>query len=114
MGSVDGAGSRGVVRAWARYDVKNNVVGNSRHLSSITDGGTGQVTFNWDISFSATDYSSVIGTSYQNGVLFNAFGTLPGNPSQTVSATTVQVRRASDGALVETDNMNVAILGDLA
>jgi len=113
MSSVDGMGARGVVRAWARYDVKNNVIGNSYRLLSITDGDTGQVSFNWDVSFSATDYVTVIGTSYQNGVIFNAFGTLPGNPSQTVTATTVQVRRASDGALVETDNMNVAVLGDL-
>jgi hypothetical protein len=54
-------------KAWA-FGTSVGTADASYNLSSVTDGGTGDMTFNWDVDFSSTYYSTVAMPSFVSGV----------------------------------------------
>lgn len=91
-------------KAWARADFAGNAYG-SYGISSITDGGTGNVQFNYTTAFSSTSFTTV-------GILetnTNYFGTI-----RSVTTTYTQFYSWSSApALADGDYVHMAAFGDI-
>lgn len=62
------------INAWGTYDGVANTIRASLNLTSVTDNGTGDFTFNWSITFADAYYCSVGGASQACGMAFNQSG----------------------------------------
>lgn len=98
-------------KAWAKVSNSGTpAVSQGYNVSSLTDNGVGDVTFNFTTSFSAATYA-YLGTPQENG----SGNTITVNQKTGVAPATgscrVMVRNASGGSAVDLD-FSVAFLGD--
>ena len=103
---------QGLAKAWARIDASGTMTAqNSLNLSSLTDGGVGQVEMNFSTSFNDAEYAGA-------GMAGND-GTTTGNRSQVVDNTPATGNfhfRNISGTSGNQDDANImmSIHGDLA
>jgi len=92
----------GVAKAWA-YLVSGSGVTASHNLSSVTLNGTGDVTYNWSITFSSTNYASVCSAGIQ-GRQANSVGN---------TTTSTRVQTSDTTFTLEYSNSSIIAWGDI-
>ena len=102
----------GTIKHRGHYDQYNVTVSSltdSLNNSSISDGGTGDVTVNRTAAFANTGYSSSGGTNFNGAVMFSSAA-----GKYTTTATQVLTRTTSTVAAADNNNTSFMISGDLA
>lgn len=59
-------------KGWVRYNGVTNTIITSYNLNSVTDGGVGDYTYNWEIDFSSENYCIIASASADGTTYFNA------------------------------------------
>lgn len=84
---------QGSAKAWVNYNAITSTVKGSYNVSSVTNGGSGQLTVNFTNAFADTNYAVVCGGDYGNST--DSFKVTTGG---TYSTTAVAVRNVGNTA----------------
>ena len=95
-------------RAWVNFDGTGTVaIRASGNVSSITDNGTGDYTVNFTTAMSDANYS--VTAALGGSTIIGADLTLTGATAPTTAAIRLGTRRTTDGILVDTTYVDLAI-----
>jgi hypothetical protein len=94
-------------KAWGKANASGAIQADSG-VASITDNGTGDLTWTWDTAFSSTHYAAVLGIVDGGGVARGFYVS-----TQVAASCRVQVNNAAPAA-VDPDQHFIVALGDFA
>ena len=106
----DGSGTEIIqgCTAWVNFNGTGTVaIRDSFNVSSITDNGVGDYTVNFASAMANTNYCAVAQSLY-NGV---AYTVMSGPTPYSVNSATYYSLRISDGVLIDSDFVQIAIFG---
>jgi hypothetical protein len=113
---VYGGATRGAAKAWIQFDGTGTPAARASFgVSSITDNGTGDYTFNWTAAFATANYCVVATACANYGVRFGGAVQLFTNSTTEVAPTTTAARLNfcdSSGAFLDVKYGCVAAFGD--
>ena len=104
---------QGVCQAWCSYNGSTNSVRGSENISSVTDNGTGDFTFNFSSDFANTNYavaSSAIGSSNGDNMAVSSVAGVSSDYKQ-VGDVRVQCRfsGSTSNALTDITDVNIVV-----
>ena len=100
---------QGLAKVWAKATQSDNSIYDSFNLTSITDDGTGQLTFTIASDVANINYGFTSTTQVTDCGGLNATGT-----GATTTGTAVHQGRNSSGTDVDSNPVSIVIHGDLA
>ena len=101
--------AEGTAKVWAKATQSDNSIYDSFNLTSITDDGTGQLTFTIASDMANINYGFTSTTQVTDCGGLNATGT-----GATTTGTAVHQGRNSSGTDVDSNPVSIVIHGDLA
>ena len=101
--------AEGTAKVWAKATQSDNSIYDSFNLTSITDDGTGQLTFTIASDMANINYAFTSTTQVTDCGGLNATGT-----GATTTGTAVHQGRNSSGTDVDSNPVSIVIHGDLA
>jgi hypothetical protein len=110
-GALNATGSAPIYacRAWVNFNGIGTVaIRASGNVSSLTDNGTGNYTVNFTTSMQDANYSAVFSAGIDSGSTGNGLYAAKQSSASTTS-TQLQFGRPDNGALADSDRVNVAI-----
>lgn len=100
----------GVAKAWCMYNGTTNTILASHNISSVTDNGDGDFTFNFTVAFSSANYAIQGVSTWPTATSYSVQidnSTLP-----SASACRINVVNAGSGAKLDTSRVSVSFFGD--
>jgi hypothetical protein len=103
-----GIAGPGLCKAWVNFDGTGSVqIRAAYNVNSITDNGTGDYTVNFTNAFVDANYS--VTAALGGSTILGADLTLTGTTAPTTSAIRIGTRRTTDGTLLDTTYVDVAV-----
>lgn len=102
---ASGQYAQNVVKGWGKAGVAADVV-DSFNLTSVTDTGTGQITWTWDRDFATTGYSCMVGSQTSSTGNYSV--------TDTIAVGSVLQNTLSNGNLGDPINHFIMAMGDQA
>ena len=103
---------KGSAKAWANYNGSSNTLDNNYGVSSVTDNGTGDFTFNFTTAFANANYAVSGAVGNDNNADSTSTCIRPG--AKTTSSCRVSINYASAGtnSLYDYSDISIVIFGD--